>query len=98
MTLQNLLPVFYEHNVYNVYLLLQALVQYWLDPQEQFYGCADIAITSSGGSVSSSHDNHPVLQQGGVVGFIPINSGTGQSITVCKATPMFKARYPINLT
>lgn len=44
--------------------------------------------------MSSSHDNHPVLQQGGVVGFIPINSGTGQSITVCKATPMFKARYP----
>ena len=31
MTLQNLLPIFYEHNVYNVYLLLQALVQYWLD-------------------------------------------------------------------
>jgi hypothetical protein len=47
-------------------------------PQEQFYGCADIAITSSG-----SHYYHPAQQQ-----------GQGQSATVCKATPMFKARYP----
>lgn len=58
-------------------------------PQEQFYGCADIAISSSGTSQSSSTGTG--VQQGRPFSFLPIlghNSGS------CKATPLFKSRNP----
>ena len=55
-------------------------------PQEQFYGCADIAISSSGTSQISNTGVH----QGRPVGFLPIS---GQNVGTCQATPLFKSRY-----
>ncbi|CAG2226629.1 unnamed protein product [Mytilus edulis] len=55
-------------------------------PQEQFYGCADIAISSSGTSQFSNTGVH----QGRPVGFLPIS---GQNVGTCQATPLFKSRY-----
>jgi len=63
-------------------------------PQEQFYGCADISISASSGNPHpNTLNSHPVVQQGGVVGFRPILSGPGHVTASCEATPMFKARY-----
>ncbi|XP_063399680.1 uncharacterized protein LOC134684322 [Mytilus trossulus] len=58
-------------------------------PQEQFYGCADIAIASSGTSQSSGTGTG--VQQGRPFSFLPI---LGHAIGTCKATPLFKRRNP----
>ncbi|CAG2226630.1 unnamed protein product [Mytilus edulis] len=58
-------------------------------PQEQFYGCADIAISSSGTSQSSSTGTG--VHQGRPFSFLPI---LGHKIGTCKATPLFKSRNP----